>query len=381
MCVFVNTLRPEVALRVWDIFLNEGSKVLFRIAAALFQINEPKLLAAKDASDLFSLLRNMGKDVIDADALIAVAYKGYSPHASLSRVVTSNLSPRYLIHRKSSLDNTADGTTRPQRAMTAGSLEVANPRLRANNKQHTAVPADLIGIGLAHMGPDKCPQSALLRTDAYSENIAYVESVGTIGEPTGHRASFDSSNSKSPAGKGSSPSGKFGTAFADGNTLLSRDGSGVLFTSPGKERRSSVGSDRNSFSSASGRPRSVKQFTPLQVAAEQLHYEAYLLQYPHKSPGTRKKGKHKTLSFSRADIALWRSSFRPALEEQYKLMEEARQEWRQEASTGRYSDVLRKSDFSTPSKAAQDPTQQAKLAPECSTGTLNTALADSEEDN
>jgi len=25
MCLFVNTLRPEIALRVWDMFLNEGS--------------------------------------------------------------------------------------------------------------------------------------------------------------------------------------------------------------------------------------------------------------------------------------------------------------------------------------------------------------------
>ncbi|RYY83887.1 hypothetical protein EON63_10295 [archaeon] len=29
MCLFVNTLRPTVALRVWDIFLNEGNKVRY----------------------------------------------------------------------------------------------------------------------------------------------------------------------------------------------------------------------------------------------------------------------------------------------------------------------------------------------------------------
>jgi hypothetical protein len=44
MCVFVNTLRPEVAFRVWDIFLNEGAKTLFRVALALLKRHEPALL-------------------------------------------------------------------------------------------------------------------------------------------------------------------------------------------------------------------------------------------------------------------------------------------------------------------------------------------------
>jgi hypothetical protein len=111
-----------------------------------------------------------------------------------------------------------------------------------------------------------------------------------------------------------------------------------------KERKDSVES-RASFSSTSGRPRSIRQFTPLQVSSEQLSYEAYMLQYPHKAPGVRRKGKSTVLNFHRADIALWRSSFRPALEEQYRVMEEARQEWKREASMSRYSNIeLRKSD-------------------------------------
>lgn len=47
MCLFVNTLRPEVTLRIWDMFFNEGSKVLFRIAAALFKLHEKQLVAVK----------------------------------------------------------------------------------------------------------------------------------------------------------------------------------------------------------------------------------------------------------------------------------------------------------------------------------------------
>lgn len=47
MCIFVNTLRPEVTLRIWDMFFNEGTKVLFRIAAALFKLHEKELIAVK----------------------------------------------------------------------------------------------------------------------------------------------------------------------------------------------------------------------------------------------------------------------------------------------------------------------------------------------
>lgn len=75
MCLFVNTLRPEVALRVWDIFFNEGDKVLFRIAIALLKIHEAEIFGAKDTSSLFMQLKDIGKNIIDADYLIGIAYK------------------------------------------------------------------------------------------------------------------------------------------------------------------------------------------------------------------------------------------------------------------------------------------------------------------
>ena len=47
LCLFVNTLPTESALRVWDMFFNEGDKVLFRIAIGLLKMHEAKLLAAR----------------------------------------------------------------------------------------------------------------------------------------------------------------------------------------------------------------------------------------------------------------------------------------------------------------------------------------------
>jgi hypothetical protein len=394
MCVFVNTLRPEVTLRVWDMFLNEGSKVLFRIAAALFQMNERKLLAAKDASDLFGLLRNIGKDVIDADALIALAYKGYSPKPLTYKIAVGPPTVSPIPSARKVAEGGSGGKTASGRSVSVGSVsEVANPRLRGSNKQQGAVPAELIGIGLAHIGPDKCPDSPVPRTDAYEENLAYIDAVGTIGEPTGNSSRANSSDSSV-----GTPTKNSGVAFAFGNTLLSRtSGSGQEFRSPVKERKDSVES-RGSFSSTSGRPRSIRQFTPLQVSSEQLSYEAYMLQYPQKAPGVRKKGKSTVLNFHRADIALWRSSFRPALEEQYRVMEEARQEWKREASMSRYSNIeLRKSDVTpaaapaasaapvvsvpptSPTTSRRLQEERAKQALEATVTTISAATVDSVE--
>lgn len=370
MCVFVNTLRPEVALRVWDIFLNEGGKVLFRIAAALFQLNEVKLLAAKDASDLFSLLRNMGKDVVDADALIALAYKGYAPRPILSKMQSSPAQSR----STKSTTTEGNGSTRSARSMSAGlSHEVMNPRLKTRYyKFQGAVPADLIGIGLAHMGPDANPNTPIPRTGAYAENAAYLEAVGTIGEPGPGRTSFAGNNMDVSAGAGSSKTTVQAAAqAAQAMEAVTSVGMGLdltmpigavkdsttaaIFRSPSKltdrnsrdGRNSLGGADRlsGSSSAAGNRPRTVRQFTPLQVSSDQLSYEAYLALYPQKAHGTgqRRSGKKKTLNFQRGDIALWRSSFRPPLELQYQAMEEARTEWRQEAQQNtRYDEPMRR---------------------------------------
>lgn len=376
MCVFVNTLRPEVALRVWDIFLNEGGKVLFRIAAALFQLNEAKLLAAKDASDLFSLLRNMGKDVVDADALIALAYKGYASRPILSKI-HSPTNPS----NKKTVDGAGE-STRQARSMSAGfSHEVVNPRLKTRYyKFQGAVPSNLIGIGLAHMGPDAAPNTPHPRTDAYAENAAYLEAVGTIGEPGPGRNSRLSSTEVGLSGLGSTKSTLQAAAAAQAAQAMeavtsvgmgldltmpigaakdtsSTHGFRILMKDVAKDRNSFSGGERLSSSSTTpgGRPRTVRQFTPLQVSSDQLSYESYLALYPHKAHGQhRRGGKKKVLNFQRADIALWRSSFRPPLEEQYQAMEEARQEWRQEAQQNtRYDEPMRRASGGGPGLAAK----------------------------
>lgn len=44
MTIFANSIPFECALRIWDIFLVEGKKIVFRIALAVFKLNQSALL-------------------------------------------------------------------------------------------------------------------------------------------------------------------------------------------------------------------------------------------------------------------------------------------------------------------------------------------------
>lgn len=79
-------------MRVWDIFLSEGSKVLFRISIALFKSVEDNILMCTDGVEIFQLLRVLGNDMFDADALMDVMYCGLTNlNFSLLNVLKCNL--------------------------------------------------------------------------------------------------------------------------------------------------------------------------------------------------------------------------------------------------------------------------------------------------
>jgi len=59
-------------LQIWDSFLYEGSKVLFRYAIALFKSNEEQILKMNNPSALFNQIRRMGKLAYDPQRLSQV---------------------------------------------------------------------------------------------------------------------------------------------------------------------------------------------------------------------------------------------------------------------------------------------------------------------
>lgn len=269
MCLFVNTLRPEITLRVWDIFLNEGSKVIFRIASALFKMHEKRLVAVRDAGDLFSALRNIGSDVVDADALIALAYKDFSPRGSFKHTPVRHQQQTETsseANKKSSCVNNGQATL--------------NPRLSVSRADYGIVPPELIGIGLAHIGPTKpiSVRDADLNPEDSMPATPAVKSMPSITEKEEDEPRISASrNSES----------------------IRRD------------------SDTNT-------PLTERDLEYLRIAAA-LEEKRNKVRTSSKKKNAVANG---MFTFYRSDIALWRASFRPALEERHEKLEAARKKWR-----------------------------------------------------
>ena len=74
LTLFVNTAPTETVLRIWDVVFAEGSKVLFRVALALFKLNGPALIAAEEFDTAFRVLKRMPIKQLDADELLECAF-------------------------------------------------------------------------------------------------------------------------------------------------------------------------------------------------------------------------------------------------------------------------------------------------------------------
>ena len=61
-------------IRIWDTFLYEGSKVLFRYAVAIFLYNQEKLLGEGNSIAIFNQLRSMCKEATDVSRLTEVSF-------------------------------------------------------------------------------------------------------------------------------------------------------------------------------------------------------------------------------------------------------------------------------------------------------------------
>ncbi|KAK7343244.1 hypothetical protein VNO77_11842 [Canavalia gladiata] len=78
LSIFVNMLPWESVLRVWDVLLFEGNRVmLFRTAVALMELYGPALLTTKDAGDAVTLLQSLAGSTFDGSQLVLTACMGY----------------------------------------------------------------------------------------------------------------------------------------------------------------------------------------------------------------------------------------------------------------------------------------------------------------
>uniref|UniRef100_A0A0V0IW90 Putative ecotropic viral integration site 5 protein-like n=1 Tax=Solanum chacoense TaxID=4108 RepID=A0A0V0IW90_SOLCH len=78
LSIFMNMLPWESVLRVWDVLLFEGNRVmLFRSALALMELYGPALVTTKDAGDAVTLLQSLTGSTFDSSQLVLTACMGY----------------------------------------------------------------------------------------------------------------------------------------------------------------------------------------------------------------------------------------------------------------------------------------------------------------
>ncbi|XP_039614114.1 TBC1 domain family member 2A [Polypterus senegalus] len=79
LVVFVESLPTDILLRVWDSFLYEGTKVIFRYALALFKYKEEEILKIQENVEIYQYLRFFNKTVSDGRKLMNIAFNDMNP--------------------------------------------------------------------------------------------------------------------------------------------------------------------------------------------------------------------------------------------------------------------------------------------------------------
>ncbi|NXV15015.1 TBD2A protein, partial [Cepphus grylle] len=79
LVVFVDSLVSDILLRVWDAFLYEGTKVIFRYALAIFKYNEDEILRIHDSVEIYQYLRFFTRMIMDGRKLMNIAFNDLNP--------------------------------------------------------------------------------------------------------------------------------------------------------------------------------------------------------------------------------------------------------------------------------------------------------------
>jgi hypothetical protein len=80
MSIFVGVLPIETVLRVWDTFLYEGPRALYRYGLAIFKLSEPEIRKYRPIDpEIFMIVQNLPRKCIDPNILHDLAFvkKGF----------------------------------------------------------------------------------------------------------------------------------------------------------------------------------------------------------------------------------------------------------------------------------------------------------------
>uniref|UniRef100_A0A8D0SQG4 TBC1 domain family member 2B n=1 Tax=Sus scrofa TaxID=9823 RepID=A0A8D0SQG4_PIG len=79
LVVFVDSVVSDILFKIWDSFLYEGPKVIFRFALALFKYKEEEILKLQDSMSIFKYLRYFTRTILDARKLISISFGDLNP--------------------------------------------------------------------------------------------------------------------------------------------------------------------------------------------------------------------------------------------------------------------------------------------------------------
>ncbi|XP_075734589.1 uncharacterized protein LOC119187687 isoform X3 [Rhipicephalus microplus] len=79
LAIFFDSVPFETLLRIWDCFLLEGPKVLFRFSLAILKMHEEVLLTKQDTVSIMRQLKAIARLCYDVDMLIKVAFEDLEP--------------------------------------------------------------------------------------------------------------------------------------------------------------------------------------------------------------------------------------------------------------------------------------------------------------
>ncbi|KAH8855924.1 TBC1 domain family member 2B [Schistosoma japonicum] len=103
LAIFYDSVPFETLLRIWDVFLLEGSETLFRFAVAILKRNEDMLLEQTDTISFWKCLKAATRLTYDVDGLVKTAFEELRPFPKPQLIATRRAYHYEILSKKMSI--------------------------------------------------------------------------------------------------------------------------------------------------------------------------------------------------------------------------------------------------------------------------------------
>ncbi|KAK4473334.1 hypothetical protein MN116_004496 [Schistosoma mekongi] len=103
LAIFYDSVPFETLIRIWDVFLLEGSETLFRFAVAILKRNEDMLLEQTDTISFWKCLKAATRLTYDVDGLIKTAFEELRPFPKPQLIATRRAYHYEILSKKMSI--------------------------------------------------------------------------------------------------------------------------------------------------------------------------------------------------------------------------------------------------------------------------------------